>query len=131
MVEARYPEDQIAARQPRFKRRQQQRRSVSSDKLIQISKMTFEMYLQRLIMQDVGLEQVRDHITLYAGNENKMRQGLVKQLIAKKGGNLSTINEEVSIDFSLLSYRSVNEPQRNNDLITATELDRQRSFRSE
>ena len=74
---------------------------------------------------------IRAQIEQYYGKEHLLRQDLVKHLIAKKAGDLSTI-KEASIDASI---RSVNggEPAVGNNpgILLANKLKRQLQHRSE
>jgi len=57
MVEARQSDNQLAVRPPRVQRRPQ--RCQSAGRLIEISKLTFDKYIKKLIRQGVPLEQLR------------------------------------------------------------------------
>lgn len=106
-------------------------RSQSADKLIMISKLTFDKYMKQLIRQGISLEQLRVQMEQYYGKENLLRQDLVKHLIARKDGDLSTI-KEASIDASIKSIHSVNDERNNNHgVLLVNKLKRQMQFKSE
>ena len=75
---------------------------------------------------------IRAQIEQYYGKEHLLRQDLVKHLIAKKAGDLSTIKEG-SIDASIRSVNGGGEPadRNNHGVLLSNKLKRQLQHRSE